>query len=543
MRPKSILAIAGMALLAILGVGLGGAPPLIAERRAEVPEGDRPVDAQTYVDAMQAIRDGERRQAGQLLQRVLKKFPNSPYAPKAGLQLAALYYPVSKWEQIGSASPEAIESAQKILKLVAKKYGASLETAAALVRLGYLSMEPGNPHADLTRACARFAEAVRLYPDSRSADDAYFASGMCEILRHRPAHAAALFGQLLSEHPGSRLAPEAHYRYGLALSHLDEPDEAILALQEVRTRFPESHFAADALARITLMHRLRLPRHGVARVADGSASRGAAAGQPYRVDSGYGAITGGQPEEPPFRDISDLAIDPQGLVLVASPKSEGVFRLDTRGGVQERINHPGPDFVTPGIGLAVYISGSNQIAVNFRNWSGAELQGAGGRPPRDFGPIAIDSSGRVHLLDRRQRVVHVFDRQRRLVGTIKPASGKDGRFIDLAAGGDGGVYALDGRARTVTEIREAEAVRTIDLGALGIEEPQALAVDGLGDLFVLDKESGVVSVADPEGRRLTEIRPGRDLQSQIGDAVALAVDASGRVYLAGRKDGRIVRFQ
>lgn len=543
MRPDRMALFAGTALLVLVASGPGGPPPLLAAQGAEEPQGDRPVDAQTYLDAMQAIHDGERREAGQLLQRVLKYFPDSPFAPKAGLNLAALYYPVTNWEQIGSASAEAIDSAEKILRLVAKKYGASLEASLALVRLGYLSMEPANPKADLDRACARFSEALRLYPDSRTADDAYFAAGMCETLRHRPAHAAALFGHLLSEHPSSPLAPLTHYRYGLALSHLDEPDEAILALQEVRARYPDSNYAADALARITLIHRLRLPRPGVGLVADGGARRGAASGRPYRVDPGYGAMAGGQPQEPPYRDVNDIAIDPQGLVLVASPKDEGVFRLDPQGGVQERIDHPDPEFVSAGIGLSVYISGSDQIAVNFRNWSGANLQGADGRAPRDFGPIAIDPVGRVHLLDRRERVVNVFDRQRRLVGTIKPSGGKDGRFVDLATGGDGGVYALDGRTGSVTEIREAEAVRTIDLGALGLQEPSALAVDGLGDLYLLDEKSGTVSVADPEGRRLNEIRPGRELQSRIGEPVSLAVDSAGQVYLAGRKDGRIVRFR
>ena len=539
MAVKRIAPCAGMLLLVVLG----GAPPVAAARPAQVPEGDRPLDAQTYVDAMQAIRDGERRQAGRLLQQLLQDFPDSSYAPRAGLQLAALYYPVSNWEQIGSAAPEAIDSAQKILKLVAKRYGASLEAAAALVRLGYLAMEPANPHVDLERACARFDEALRLYPDSRSADEAYFGAGMCETLRHRPAHAAALFGHLLREHPASPLAPAALYRHGLSLSHLDEPDEAILALQEVRTRFPESRFAADALDRITLIHRLQLPRFGVARVADAGASRSIAAARPYRLDAGYGAMPGGQAQDVAIRDVSDLDIDPQGLALVASPKSAAVFRLDPRGGVQERIGHPRPDFVTAGIGLSVYISGSDQIAVNFRNWSGAELLGADGRPLRDYGPIAIDTSGRIHLLDRRQQVVNVFDRRRRLVGTVKPESGRNGRFVDLATGGDGGVYALDDRARSVTEMREGEAVRTIDLGALGMAEPAALAVDGLGNLYLLDGKNGTVSVSDPEGRRINEIRPGRDLQSQIGDPASLAVDASGRVYLAGRRDGRIVRFQ
>ena len=58
-------------------------------------------------------------------------------------------------------TPCAKYSAEKVLRLVAKRYGASLEAAAALVRLGYLSMEPANPKADIKRACARFAEGFQ----------------------------------------------------------------------------------------------------------------------------------------------------------------------------------------------------------------------------------------------------------------------------------------------------------------------------------------------------------------------------------------------
>ena len=88
MFSRSTAAFAGITLLVVLGGALGGAPPVLAERRANVMEGDRPADAQIYLDAIKAIRGGKRRQAGQLLQRVLKKFPDSPYAPKAGLRLA-----------------------------------------------------------------------------------------------------------------------------------------------------------------------------------------------------------------------------------------------------------------------------------------------------------------------------------------------------------------------------------------------------------------------------------------------------------------------
>jgi len=83
----------------------------------------------------------------------------------------------------------------------------------------------------------------------------------------------------------------------------------------------------------------------------------------------------------------------------------------------------------------------------------------------------------------------------------------------------------------------------ISLAALGLEEPAALAVDALGDLFVLDGRTGWVSVADPQGKRIAVIRPSKEAQTRLGDPAAVAVDAIGRVYLSGRKTGQVVRFQ
>ncbi len=533
----SVVAVVIATLLA--GAAVGGAERDLALAQ----DADRPIDASNYFDGIAALRDGDRAGAAKLLRRVVTKFPDSPYAPPAALKLAEMIYPVTSWDQIGSASAEAIDKANRILSVLAKKYKSSREAAPALIRLGYLGMEPANPKSDLDRACARFSTAVRLYPDSDAADQAFFGFGRCETLRERPVHAAAIFAQLLDEHPGSRLAAETNYRFGLALSHLDDPGEAVLALQEVRNRYPESPFAGQALERITLIHRLRLPGHAAAVRTTGSSAPGAVAGPPYRFDAGYGVAADAASGGPPFRGISDIGIDPQGLAVVASPKTPGIFRLDRRGHIQERIEHPGPEFVSPAVGLSVYISGRDQIAINTRNWSGSGLQGTTGRSLRDYGPIAVDAAGRVHLLDRRDRLIYIFDRNRRLVGSIEPDAARAGRFVDLATGGDGGVYALDGRAGEVVEIRQGRVSHRIDITPLEIQSPVALAVDGLGDLFVLDGKRNRVAIADPEGRRIGELRPPREIVSRLGRFTAIAVDPQGRIYLSGSKDGQIVRFR
>jgi tetratricopeptide (TPR) repeat protein len=442
-----------------------------------------------------------------------------------------------------------VQQASDLLKVVAQKYRASREAPFALVRLGYLGFEPGGPRLNLDEACGRFATAAQIYPDSAAADDALFGSGMCDLLRGRAARASEMFGRMLEEHPESPLAPEALYRQGVALSLLDDAPEAMLLLQRVRQRAPESSFAARALDRLTLLHRMRLQpavaaasgREGAPVPAEPPSSEGT---NLYRPDADYGAgPAAGGADVTAIRGISDLSIDAQGLIVAASPKTPAVFRLDARGRIQERIDHPGPDHVAAAEGLAVFISGREQIAVNTRNWSGTDLRDADGHTPADFGPIAVDTLGIVHLVDRRENAVLVYDRARRLVGAVRPPAGRDGRFVDIAAGDEGGVYALDARARAVVVLAQGRETKRIDLTPLGPADPAALAVDGLGDLFVLDGGTGWIFVGDAQGKRIAVVKPSRLVTDRTGTITSLEVDGQGRLYLAGRKSGAVVRLK
>jgi TolA-binding protein len=555
----------GLLVPPAIAIALFVAPAMVAASPAAAPESaapqddDRPLDARTFAKGMEALKQGRRDEAIQTLKKVFQDFPDSPNAPQALLKVADLIYPASDWTQIGSASPQAVKEAGDLLATLAQKYRSSREAPRALIKLGYIFLEPANPKADLDEACARFATAAQVYPDSDAADDAYFGSGMCETMRARPALAADFFSRLMDESPGSPLAPEALYRLGLALSLLDDPAEASLVLERVRTRYPDSRFAPRALERITLIHRLRLqPAYNRAAAAAKSPAAakaervsggpGAPAPEPdlYRLDDAYGSTAPARgtavKAEDTFKGASDIAIDAQGLAVVASPKSPGVFRLDPKGKVVERINHPVPGYVGVGEGLAVYISGANEIALNARNWGGPELKGPDGRPPREFGPVAADASGRVYLLDPRENAVLAFDKSRRLVATLRPDV-KDGRFVDIARSENGVVYALEGRSKTAVEMNQGKAARKINLGGLGLTEPVALAADGLGDLYVLDGRSGWVYVASPTGERLAVIRPTKEAAARLGEPSAVAVDAIGRVYVSGRKGSTILRFR
>jgi TolA-binding protein len=532
-----------LALTAIAGAFL---PAAAAVAAAPAPSGaaiddDRPLDVRTYSQGMEALRAGRRDEAARLLRRVFTDFPQSPQAPSALLEMARLIYPVTDWGQMGSATPQAIQQAAELLNRLSQKYRGAPEAARALVLLGYLGLEPANAQGNLDEACGRFSTAAQMYPDNEAAADAFFASGMCDALRARPARAADDFSRLLEERPDSALAPEALYRYGAALSLLGDPAEAMLALQSTRARYPDSPFAGRALELQTLLHRLRVLPALVAKARPGAAT-GLDWTLLYRPDAAYGASQTSSAANA-IRGISDISIDAQGLAVVASPRTPGVFRLDARGRVQEQINHPGPDHISAAEGLAVYITGREQIAVNARNWSGTDLKGPTGRPPADYGPIAVDSAGRVHLLDRRENAILIYDRARRLTGAVRPPGGKEGRFVDVAPGNEGGVYALDARAKAVIALHQGRETGRTDLTASGVQEPIALAVDGIGDLYVLDSVTRAVAVCDPDGRLITLVRPPKEMLLQIGEPSTLAVDALGRIYLAGRKTGRVGRFQ
>ncbi|MFQ5890505.1 MAG: tetratricopeptide repeat protein [Gemmatimonadota bacterium] len=505
---------------------------------------DRPLDTRLYIEGVESIRKGNRVEGAKLLRRVFTEFPDSRHAAAALLRVADLIYPVRDWNGVGSASAAAVRKAAPLLERLADRYRSSREAPRALVRLGYLALEPANPAAGLEAACARFSDSARLYPDSDVAADASCGPAWCAALRARPERAADFFSRLLDEHPGSPLAAEALYRKGMALSRLDDPAEAMLTLQRLRATHPGSEPAARALDAITLIHRMRiLP--SLRRAAAGSrAPDGADGTRLFRYDAEYGAaVSSGDNGARRIRGSSDIVIDPHGRAVVASRRSPGVFRLDRRGAIRDRIDHPGPEFLAVGKGPAVYISGRRQIAVNTTNWSGAELKGSGGRSVGDFGPIALDPSGRVYLLDTSENAVLVYDQRRRLVGTLRPPPGRGGRFVDLAMGEDGAVYVLGARPATVAALHQGRPTSHVSLAVLGLAAPAALAVDALGDLFILDGKTGWVFVADPGGRRLAVVRPPEEATRRLGRASALAVDGRGRIYLCGRKTGQVVRFR
>ena len=86
---------------------------------------DRPLDARTFAQGIDAVKQGKRDEGIRILRKLSQDFPDSPFAPQALLKTADLIYPVAAWDQVGSASPQAIKEATDLLLPLAQKYRSS----------------------------------------------------------------------------------------------------------------------------------------------------------------------------------------------------------------------------------------------------------------------------------------------------------------------------------------------------------------------------------------------------------------------------------
>lgn len=307
------------------------------------------------------------------------------------------------------------------------------------------------------------------------------------MTRHVPGVGPALAAFLLAA-PALAAQSQGAYEEAPALGYTAV--EAPLTLPPGVELGPSSSVAADADGHLYVFHRGADP---IAEFdADGRHLRS------FGDDHGF--------ERP-----HGLRIDPDGNLWVTDVRSHFVMKLSPRGEVlmtigvpgqpgapdERLLNEPndiafGPDgeiFIAQGHGNAV--PGVVKLDRNgaFLTWWGSEGSGVG-----EFDiahSIIVDDEGHVHVADRENQRIQVFDldgtfiRQRRYAGlpcglamhegTIYMVSGFSGQLLRLAA--DGSVAAATGRSGD-------------GWGAFG--EAHYLAIDPDGQIFVADPVSGEV---------------------------------------------------
>ena len=161
--------------------------------------------------------------------------------------------------------------------------------------------------------------------------------------------------------------------------------------------------------------------------------------------------------------------------------------------------------------------------------------------------IALDpASGDVYVSDRPSQAVYVYDRDGRYRRTFQPKADVGGgwRPLGLAFDPSGSLYVTDvsGPAHRVLVLaRDGTLVRT--LGAPGqLSFPNGVAIDPRGNTYVSDSNNGRVVIFDPTGKLIGSIRRGVG-QGDLGLPRGTAIDDSDRLYVVDTASQRVQLYR
>ena len=140
------------------------------------------------------------------------------------------------------------------------------------------------------------------------------------------------------------------------------------------------------------------------------------------------------------------------------------------------------------------------------------------------------------LLDTDPRRVVVFADDARYLTTL---AGNLGEPVDLATDSRGRVHVLDQETNSVIRFdADGSPVGRVLVGTW--RRAQALDIDELGHLYILDRDENEIHVFSQTGQPLEVLGPQLPGGVELRDPRDLAVDGTGRLYIADRAAATIV---
>ena len=158
-------------------------------------------------------------------------------------------------------------------------------------------------------------------------------------------------------------------------------------------------------------------------------------------------------------------------------------------------------------------------------------------PLKELRAVARGAGGRWYLLDTDPPRVLVFSDAVEFQGVV--AARPQREPVDLATDSAGRLFVLDGEASAVWRYGEDGTDQGVSVRG-SWRRPVAIDVDMLGNLYVLDRDSRTVEVYRPNGELLERLGPQFPGGLQLREPRDLAVDGSGRLYIADRRLGSVV---
>ena len=112
-------------------------------------------------------------------------------------------------------------------------------------------------------------------------------------------------------------------------------------------------------------------------------------------------------------------------------------------------------------------------------------------------------------------------------------TGRDEEPVDLVVDRRGRLLVLERRSDRVIRF-DADGRRDVVVVEGNWRRPEAIEVDGLDNIYVLDRDAKLIDVFDADGNPFSRLGPDFPSSVQMRSPRDLAVDGTGRVYVADR---------
>ena len=474
------------------------------------------------------MRQGKYAEALTDFRAVADTHASSSVADDALLEIARYYF------EIAEDFPQASAAVDQILK----KYATSNSAPDAYVMAGRLSLARSHGAADLDAAAANFDRVIRLFPASNAVAKALEELGETSYFGGKLDDSLSYLGRVESEYPTTTAASDAYLAESRVLVARGDATAAMEELQQVRNRWPGSPQAATALAQTSVLYRLYVRAHG---------------GLAYSLAPDTVGPT-------KIENFVDMALTPKGALYLATetsvtvvqpadaPKPPPVSRpralaIDASGALtvlEQAMIHPA---VGDGFSLPVMRNGVLE-ALN-KATSAGEL-----------------SNGDWIVADENDKFLQRYSKAGKYLNVF--STNRLSRFVVNASDEVAG-FDRDQKAITILDVT-GKAIGHIPFKGTGYElqNPEDLAFDGFGHLYVLDHtavaifspfaaapEGGVAgkpaaagSTADRAAYHLLTLYTEADKSpGAFHKALGFAIDRAGTMYLYDDRAQRILVYR
>ncbi len=464
--------------------------------------------------ADQLSRSGDVAATLQTYEDLVSRFPEDERAPVALLRLAE-----GRW-----AAGDR-EGATAAIAHLRDRYGRAPSAAGTWVLEGQIQSQTASSVDDLATAHTTLGRVHALfdrseYPDSTWRRMAGVARGRLSLLRGELDLAAAEFLGVVEDEPAGPGTAEAQTALAEVLIYQREWSAAAEILQRVVDQAPAD--GPNGLTPHTLAsRRLSLLNRTVFR--------------PRLRRSPWTAV---RRLEVPGRGLDNpvgLAVAPDGRVVVIDEGTDLALTFSADGQLVGTavVDRGGLPWTGPGGEL--YVVDRRMI----QQPSGETVAATFAVPDRggfrNLENLRAGARGVFEewfILDTGLRRVVRFDRQRQYSATLVER-GRGSEIVDLALDRRGRLYALDGEQNNVIRFGLDGAVE----GTVVSREwrrPEALTLDAIGNVYVLDRDEKTIDVFDPDGTLLLTYGPQLPDGTRLSGPRDLAVDDEGRLYVVDR---------